>query len=104
MKRLGLQKRIKIDRRTIRPDLMSGLVLGVQSVPDALASGVLAGVNPIYALYAVMLSTPVGAFFASSTFLSVQTTSALALVVASVPGASGPGYDSRMVRSLRRSS
>lgn len=96
----GFLRRTRIDRRTLRPDLMSGLVLGVQSVPDALASGVLAGVNPIYALYAVMLSTPVGAFFASSAFLSVQTTSALSLVVASVPGASGPGYDSRMVFTL----
>ncbi len=79
---------------------MSGLVLGVQSVPDALASGVLAGVNPLYALYAVMLSTPVGALFASSAFLSVQTTSALSLVVASVPGASGTGYDPRTVFTL----
>jgi SulP family sulfate permease len=60
----------------------------VESVPDALASGVLAGVNPLYALYAVMLATPVGAFFASSVFLSVQTTSAMSLVVAGVAGLS----------------
>ena len=93
-------RRLKVDPRTIGPDLMSGLVLGVQSVPDALASGVLAGVNPLYALYAVMLSTPVGALFASSAFLSVQTTSALSLVVASVPGASGTGYDPRTVFAL----
>jgi len=85
MKLPGLFKRFKFDRRTARPDLMAGVVLGVESVPDALASGVLAGVNPLYALYAVMLSTPVGAFFNSSVFLSVQTTSAMALVVASVP-------------------
>jgi SulP family sulfate permease len=100
MKLPGFFGRLKIDRRTIRPDLMSGLVLGVQSVPDALAAGVLAGVNPLYALYAVMLSTPVGAFFAGSAFLSVQTTSALSLVVASVPGASGTGYDPRTVFTL----
>ena len=41
-----------------------------------MAAGVLAGVNPLFALYAVMLSTPMGAIFASSTFMSVQTTSA----------------------------
>ncbi len=81
----GFFKRFKVDRRTVRPDLTAGVVLGVESVPDALASGVLAGVNPLYALYAVMLATPVGAFFSSSVFLSVQTTSAMALVVASVP-------------------
>jgi MFS superfamily sulfate permease-like transporter len=73
--------------------MMSGLVLGVESVPDALASGVLAGVNPLFGLYAVMLATPVGAFFASSVFLSVQTTSAMSLVVASVPGVTGSGAD-----------
>ena len=85
MKLPGFFKRFKFDRRTVRPDLTAGVVLGVESVPDALASGVLAGVNPLYALYAVMLATPVGAFFSSSVFLSVQTTSAMALVIASVP-------------------
>ena len=45
----------------------------------------LAGVNPIFALYAVMLATPVGALFASSVFMSVQTTSAMSLLVADVP-------------------
>ena len=64
---------------------MAGVVLGVESVPDALASGVLAGINPLYALYGVMMGTPVGAIFSGSVFLSVQTTSAMALVVASVP-------------------
>ena len=63
---------------------MAGVVLGVESVPDALASGVLAGVNPLYALYAVMIATPVGAIFSGSVYLSVQTTSAMSLVVASV--------------------
>ncbi len=85
MKLPGFLKRLKFDRRTARLDVMSGLVLGVESVPDALASGVLAGVNPLYALYGVMLGTPVGAIFSSSAFLSIQTTSAMALVVASVP-------------------
>ena len=72
-------------RETVGPDLKAGVVLGVESVPDALASGVLAGINPLYALYAVMLGTPVGAIFSSSAYLSVQTTSAMALVIASVP-------------------
>ena len=90
----GRLKRIKVYRRTAGPDLSSGLVLGMVSVPDALASGVLAGVNPLYALYAVMLATPVGAFFASSVFLSVQTTSAMSLVVAGVPAVTGQALTS----------
>jgi len=81
----GFIKRLKPDRGAARSDLMAGLVLGIESVPDALASGVLAGVNPLYALYGVMLGTPVGAIFSGSVYLSVATTSALALVVASVP-------------------
>ena len=84
MKLPGLFRRFKLDRKTVRPDAMAGVVLGMESVPDALASGVLAGVNPLYALYAVMIATPVGALFSGSVYLSVQTTSAMSLVVASV--------------------
>ncbi len=36
-------------------------------------------------IYAVMLSTPIGALYASSVFMSVQTTSAMSLIVTSVP-------------------
>jgi SulP family sulfate permease len=54
-----------------------------------MASGLLAAVNPIHAVYAVMLATPVGALFASSVFMSVQTTSAMSLIVASVPQVHG---------------
>lgn len=32
--------------RTLREDAAAGLVLGLQSVPDGLATGLLAGVNP----------------------------------------------------------
>ena len=100
MKSSGRVKRPRIDRRTVGPDLTSGLVLGMVSVPDALASGVLAGVNPLFALYAVMLATPVGAFFASSVFLSVQTTSAMSLVVAGVPTVNGKALTSGAVFML----
>ncbi|MGE5229866.1 MAG: SulP family inorganic anion transporter [Deltaproteobacteria bacterium] len=73
------------DRRSVGRDAAGGLTLGIESIPDAMASGVLAGVNPIYALYAVMVATPVGALFSSSVFMSVQTTSAMSLLVADVP-------------------
>ena len=67
------------------PTSLPDLTLGIESIPDAMASGLLAAVNPINAVYAVMLATPVGALFASSVFMSVQTTSAMSLIVASVP-------------------
>ncbi len=74
-------KRINLDIKALRPDFLAGFTLGVESIPDAMASAILAGVNPIHGLYAVMLSTPVGALFAGSVFMSVQTTSALSLIV-----------------------
>jgi len=84
--------RFRIDRRTIGSDLVAGLTLGVESVPDAMASAVLAGVNPMHGLYAVMLSTPIGALFTSSVFMSVQTTSALSLIVSQTPQVRGENY------------
>ena len=80
-----LRNRRLFSLRTVGADIMSGVTLGVESVPDAMAAGVLAGINPVNALYAVLVATPVGALFASSVFMSVQTTSAMSLLVASVP-------------------
>jgi SulP family sulfate permease len=71
-------------REYVAKDAVAGFTLGVESIPDAMASGVLAGVNPIYGLYAVMLATPVGALLASSAFMSVQTTGAMSVLVSDV--------------------
>ena len=38
-------------RGKFKDDAMAGLVLGVESVPDGLANGLLAGVNPLAGLY-----------------------------------------------------
>lgn len=70
---------------TIPEDLSAGLVLGIQSIPDGLATGLLALVNPVYGLYSYMTGVFIGAFFTSSVFISVQATSAMALIIASVP-------------------
>ncbi|MCL4857858.1 MAG: STAS domain-containing protein [Caldilineaceae bacterium] len=73
------------NRNTIGADLSAGLVLGIQSIPDGMATGLLALVNPIYGLYAYMTGVFSGALFSSSVFMSIQATSAMALIVASVP-------------------
>ncbi len=52
-------------------DLIAGLTTGVANIPDALASSVLAGVNPVQGLYAVMVGTPLGAIFSSSAYMNV---------------------------------
>jgi SulP family sulfate permease len=66
-------------------DITAGLALGIESVPDGLAQGLLAMVNPIYGLYGYMVGTLTGAFFTSSVFMAVQATGAMSLIVASVP-------------------
>ena len=76
-------------RRSIRRDALAGLTAAIANVPDGMASGLLAGVNPIYGLYACMAG-PFAAGIASSTQLMiVSTTSAAALMageaLASVP-------------------
>ena len=80
-----MKLRFPIRRDTLREDSVAGLVLGVESVPDGLASGILAGVNPLAGLYAYMIGTITGAFFTSSAFMAVQATGAMSMVVAEVP-------------------
>ena len=61
-------------------------MLGVQSVPDGLATGLLAGVNPLAGLYAYIVGTFTGALITSSAFMAIQGTGAMAMIVADVPG------------------
>ncbi len=63
---------------------MAGLVLGVESVPDGLASGLLAGVNPVAGLYSYMFGLGGAALFTSTAFMAVQGTGAMAIIVADV--------------------
>lgn len=71
-------------RDTLGADTVAGLTLGVESVPDGLAGGLLAGVNPVYGLYGYMYGTFSGALATSSEFMAVQATGAMAIVVADV--------------------
>ncbi len=80
-----MKRRIPIRRATLRRDAVAGLVLGVQSVPDGLATGLLAGANPLAGLYAYMVGTFTGALVTSSSFMAIQGTGAMAMIVADVP-------------------
>jgi len=72
---------LKINRATITRDLLAGLIAAIGAIPDGMASATLAGVNPVYGLYNLMVGTPVGALFTSSVYMAVINTSAMALVV-----------------------
>ncbi len=63
----------------IRRDAVAGLNVAVTSVPDAMAEGLLAGVNPVYGLYAAMTGPLIGGIFSSSQLMVITTTSAAAL-------------------------
>jgi sulfate permease, SulP family len=80
-----MKLRFPVRRDKLRKDAVAGLVLGVESVPDGLAAGLLAGVNPLSGLYAYLFGTLGGSFFTSSAFMAVQATGAMAIIVADVP-------------------
>ncbi len=73
------------DRTTVAADLRAGAVLGLESVPDGLANGLLAGVNPILALNGYLVGTLVGAVTTSTVLMSVQATGAMAVIISDVP-------------------
>jgi len=84
-------KKYFFDRKTAISDLIAGITLGIESIPDGMASGVLAAVNPIHGVYAYMVGTLSGALATNSVLMSVQAPSAMALIVASVPQLRGEG-------------
>lgn len=82
----GLRERTRrFVGQSARRDVSAGLVLGLESIPDGLAAGVLAGVNPLFGLYGYLFGTMGGALTTSSTFMVVQATGAMAVIVADIP-------------------
>ena len=81
-------------------DIPAGAVLGVESVPDGLATGLLAGVNPLAGLYGYMVGTVAGALATSSAFMAVQGTGAMAILVADVNAVHDAGDPQRALSTL----
>jgi SulP family sulfate permease len=82
-------------RETLRQDVVAGLPGAIGSVPDGMAASVLAGVSPVYGLYASFAGPVAGGLVASSQLMVITTTSAAALAAGSalqgVPAADRPG-------------
>ena len=70
-----------LPRGALLQNALAGLSSAINDVPDGLASGILAGVNPMYGLYAAMTGPVVGGLLASSQLMVITTTSASALAV-----------------------
>ena len=50
------------DRRYAKNDIIAGLTLSVESIPDGMAIGALGAINPINRVYAYMVGSLSGAF------------------------------------------
>jgi sulfate permease, SulP family len=66
-------------RNHLKGDGAAGVTVGIASVPQGMATSVLAGVNPIHGLYAAMAGSIVGGLTARTQLMLVTTTSAAAL-------------------------
>ena len=67
----------------LRADLTAAVTTALVTIPDGLASAVLAGLNPVYGLYALMVGTPLAALLMSSQLMYVANTGALAVATGS---------------------
>lgn len=76
----------RLSPKTLKADLSAGLTTALVAIPDGIASAILAGLNPIHGLYALMIGTPIAAMLASSHFMYVANTGALAVATGSALG------------------
>ncbi|NBC09771.1 MAG: sulfate permease [Bacteroidetes bacterium] len=83
-----------------RGDLLAGLTVGVMLIPQGMAYGLLAGLPPIYGLYASIVPLLLYAVFGTSRQLSVGPTAVVALLVAAGIQAIGRDLPTATVISL----
>lgn len=77
-------------KQDLQGDLSAGLTVGVMLIPQGMAYSMLAGLPPIYGLYASMLPLIVYAILGTSRQLAVGPVAMVALMVASGVGAIAP--------------
>jgi SulP family sulfate permease len=75
------------ERATLKQDLVAGVPGAISSVPVGMAAGVLAGVSPVYGLYASIFGPVGGGLTSSSKLMVITTTSAAALAAGSAVAA-----------------
>ncbi|NOQ53460.1 MAG: hypothetical protein GQ558_02505, partial [Thermoplasmata archaeon] len=71
----------KPEKKNLPRDLAGGVTVAMVSIPEGMAYALIAGVDPIYGLYAGMLTVIVGSLFASTQLMVVTLTNAVALIV-----------------------
>ncbi|WP_162426673.1 SulP family inorganic anion transporter [Pontibacter pudoricolor] len=73
-------------RNKLQQDGIAGMTTAVSSLPDGMANGLLAGVNPIYGLYACIAGPIVGGVFSSTQLMMITATSASAIMAGQTIG------------------
>ncbi len=71
----------EVSRRTLRADAVAGLTGAVVVLPQGVAFATLAGMPPVYGLYAAMVPAIIAALFGSSRYLVSGPTTAASIVV-----------------------
>ncbi|RMG38333.1 MAG: SulP family inorganic anion transporter [Gammaproteobacteria bacterium] len=72
----------RVNRNTLRADLIAGITVALVAIPQSLAYAQLAGVPPYYGLYASFLPVIVGALWGSSPALSTGPVAMTSLLTA----------------------
>lgn len=80
-------------KSSLSQDFIAGVTGAVAGAPQAMGFAIIAGVSPIFGLYTAFIGTIIGAIAASSTFMTIAPTNALALVVFSTLGQFDDGSD-----------
>jgi len=84
----------RINRDTLKADLLAGLTGAVVVLPQGVAFALIAGLPPVYGLYTAMVPPIVAALFGSSRHLISGPTTAISIVVfATVSKLAEPGSD-----------
>jgi len=73
---------LSFDRKNLASDLGAAVTMAIVAIPDAIASALLAGVNPTFGFNALMVGTPIGSLFTSSQFMNIGLTAAMMMAVA----------------------
>jgi sulfate permease, SulP family len=85
------------DRSIFRSDLAAGITVGVMLIPQGMAYALIAGVPPVYGLYASLVPLVLYALFGSSRQLAVGPVAIVALLVATAVAPLAEGDPQRYV-------
>jgi SulP family sulfate permease len=91
------KSRLDFNPKNLAADLGASITMALVAVPDAVASAILAGVNPTYGFNALITGTPIGSLFTSSQFMNIGSTAAMMLAVG---GALAPFGEDNIVTAL----